>query len=214
MKHRRSVQAHLPGQNQHTSRVLQSEAPFMHLVLLHLAPPQPVYAPRRISLHLQLSRQKRPLLPNQNIEIIVGSVHARVSLRAQRRSEDNEILGYGGVNDVHGAHGPAGVVEHPFVLVCVEGDLRGGEGGREIGQDVRDHASGVVVRVGGDGFIGELVQKLRVEDKPSLLLVKITFRQFKHGMNMSRRTLIVSRYLKKATKRYRTPKRISHLRRV
>jgi hypothetical protein len=53
----------------------------MHLVLLRRPTRKIMHAPGCIPLHLQLSRAKRPLLPNQDVEVIVGGMQARMSLR-------------------------------------------------------------------------------------------------------------------------------------
>ena len=37
----------------------------------------------------------------KNVEVVVRSVSARVALSAERRAEDNEILGDARVNDIH-----------------------------------------------------------------------------------------------------------------
>ena len=36
------------------------------------------------------------------------------------RSEDDDVLGYAGVEDVHGTHSAAGIIEHPLFLVGVD----------------------------------------------------------------------------------------------
>lgn len=84
---------------------------------------------------------------------------ARVTLCAERRSENDEVLGDGGVDDVHGAHGAAGVVEDPFFV----GVYVMGVGLGEVRGDVVDYGAGVVA-VGGDGGLGEGVERGGVED--------------------------------------------------
>lgn len=84
---------------------------------------------------------------------------SRVSLCAERGPENNEVLGDGGVDDVHSAHGAAGVVEDPFfVSVYVIGVRLG-----EVRGDVVDYGAGVVA-VGGDGGLREGVELGGVED--------------------------------------------------
>lgn len=59
-----------------------------------------------------------------------------------RLTEDDQVLGDAGVDDVHGAHGAAGVVKHPLLIevnVALCADLRA-----ELVDDVLDHRSRVV----------------------------------------------------------------------
>ena len=116
----------------------------MHLILLSRPPRQKMHTPSRIPLHLERTRRERPLLPNEDIEIIIGGVQPRVPLRTEWRSKDNEVLGNAGMDDIHGTHGAAGIVEHPLVLVSVETYVGGRVRGREVCDDVVDHARWVV----------------------------------------------------------------------
>lgn len=62
--------------------------------------------------------------------------------------------GLTGVDDVHGAHGAAGVVEDPLL---VQVDMVGeGRVAVQLGDDVGRDAAGVVA-VGGDGALGQVV---------------------------------------------------------
>lgn len=153
-----------------TAGILEREAAFVHLVLLDLSSPQMVHAPRGVALHLQIRRLERPLLAHQNIEVVVRGVHARVSLRPERRPKDDQVLSDARVDDVHRAHGAACVVEHPLGRVGVERDSRGGVGGGEVGDDVLDHEVYIVrLRGGGYGGFRDLVNGRRIEDVPSVL---------------------------------------------
>lgn len=69
------------------------------------------------------------------------------------------------MDDVHGPHCAAGVVEDPLLIQV---DMVG-EGGLavQLADDVGDDAAGVVA-VGGDGALGEVVQVVRVEDVEGL----------------------------------------------
>jgi len=58
--------------------------------------------------------------------------------------KDDEVFGDAGMDNVHGTHGAAGVVEHPLVLVSVEAYVGGWVCGREVCDDVVDHAGWVV----------------------------------------------------------------------
>lgn len=129
-----------------------------------------MHTPSRIPLHLQVRRCERPLLPDQDIEVIVRGVQPRMSLRAEGSTEDDEILGDAGVDDIHRTHGAPGVVEHPFGGVGVQSDLGGGVGGGEVLDDVVRHERGVVGFGGvGDGGLGQLVKVGRVKDVPPVL---------------------------------------------
>ena len=84
-----------------------------------------MYGPGSIPFHLQRARSKGPLFSNQDIEIVISGVQPRVSLRPQRRAKDDQVFGDTCVDNVHGAHCAAGVVEYPFFLVGVDPNLRG-----------------------------------------------------------------------------------------
>lgn len=138
-----------------------------------MAPSEVVHAPGLVHLHLQCTRAKRPLLAAQDVEVVVGGVQARVPLRAQRRPEDDEVLGDRRVDDVHRTHRAAGVVEDPLVLARVERDhfscggvLRVGRG--KVGDDVGDHGARVVA-VRGHRCLRELVEGFGVENIPLML---------------------------------------------
>ena len=88
-----------------------------------------VHAAGAVPLHMELPGAEGPLLADEDVEVVVGGVQAGVALCAERGAKDDEVLGDGGVDDVHGAHGPACVVEHPLGGVGVErdGTTRAGE---------------------------------------------------------------------------------------
>ena len=112
----------------------------MHLVLLGDTTAHEVHITRSVALHLQRARLERPLLADEDMEIVVGGMKARVALRTEWRAKDDEVLGDARVDDVHRAHRAAGIVEDPFGAVRVERYARVGIGAGEIGEDVRDHA--------------------------------------------------------------------------
>lgn len=153
-----------------TSCILQSEASFMHLILLDVSPREVMHAARRIALHLQIWRVERPLLAHKDVEIIISSMQPRMSLRAERRPKDNEVLSDARVDDVHPAHRAACVAEDPFGRVGVDGD----DGRRvrvaEIRADVLYHEMDII-RFGRSCDCGarELVQALGREDIPPVL---------------------------------------------
>ena len=86
----------------------------MHFVLLGYAATHEVYVTRLVALHLERTRLERPLLADEDVEVVVRGVEARVALGAERRAKDDEVLGDARVDDVHRAHRAAGVVEHPL----------------------------------------------------------------------------------------------------
>lgn len=86
----------------------------MHLILLRRSSWEEMNAPSRIPLHLQRARPEGPLFAHKDVEIVVCSVQTRVSFCAERRPEDDEVLGDARVDNVHRAHGSARVVEHPL----------------------------------------------------------------------------------------------------
>lgn len=133
----------------------------MELVLLHCAPLQVV--DRSCGVHLsspsgqflncatgglsthfhgEVRRRERPLLPLQDVEVIIGRMPARVSLRSNWRSEYDKILGDAGVYYIHGAHSTAGVVEDPLFHARI--DVRQSVFPSEIGGDERHHRSCII----------------------------------------------------------------------
>lgn len=117
-----------------------------------------MHAPRRIALHRQIGRGKRPLFTDEDIEVVVRSVHSRMALCSNRRAEHDKVLGDAGVDNVHGTHRAARVVEHPLLRVWVECYLCGGVGLCEVGDDVRGHESGIIgCGRGSDRGLGKFV---------------------------------------------------------
>lgn len=97
-----------------TPCIFHRPASFVHFVLLGDATTHKVHVARPIPLHLERTGLERPLLADEDVEVVVGGVEARVPLRAERRAKDDEVLGDAGVYDVHRAHRAARIVEHPF----------------------------------------------------------------------------------------------------
>jgi hypothetical protein len=177
-----------------TLRELQRPAPLVHLVLLHRPADEVVHRALGVPLHDERVPRRRPLLTLEDVEVVVRRVPARVSLGAQRRAEHDQVLGHARVQDVHAAHGAAGVVEDP--LGRERRDLlrrallrrerrEGRRRGRVRGEWVRRHvrrvrapqARGDVVHDAGgrvgvqlDGLAHEGVHVARREDVESLLL--------------------------------------------
>ena len=89
----------------------------MHLVLLDLTTLQVVHAALGISLHDQTVRRRRPLLPLENVEVVVGGMSARVAFGPQRCAEYDQVLGDRGMQKIHGAHSTACIIMDPFFLV-------------------------------------------------------------------------------------------------
>ena len=151
-----------------TSGVLEREAALVHLVLLDVPARKMVDLAGAVDLHLQLGRVERPLLADEDVEVVVGGVHAGVALRAHGGAEDDEVLGDARVDDVHRAHRAAGVAQHPLGGVGVQGDRGGRVFGGEVGDDVGDYGVDVIW-MGGDGRLREFVQIAGVEDIPPVL---------------------------------------------
>ena len=95
---------------------LQRPAAFMHLVLPYNTSLHKV--DRALGVHIHDKRMciRNPLLTLQDVEVIICRVSACVSLRTHGRAEDNEVFGYGRVDEVHGPHGTTGIIEEPFVF--------------------------------------------------------------------------------------------------
>ena len=157
-----------PDGRARTPRVFHSPASLVHLVLLGDATTHQVHVTGTVPLHLQRARLERPLLPDEDVEVVVGGVEARVSLRTERRAKDDQVLRDARVDHVHRAHRAARVVEDPFRAVRVDRDARARVRRGQIRDDVRDHARRVVGRCGERGQL-ELVQMDRIKDIPSIL---------------------------------------------
>lgn len=72
--------------------VLEGKAALGHLVLLDGAAAEVVDAARGEDLGLVVARRVGPLLPRQDVEVVVRGVAARVALGADRRPEDDQVL--------------------------------------------------------------------------------------------------------------------------
>ena len=151
-----------------TTRVLKSEAAFVHLVLLDVPTRQVVHVAGAVDLHGEARGAERPLLSDKDVEVVVRGVHAGVTLSTERCPEDDEVLGDARVDDVHRTHGAAGIAEHPLGGVGVEGEDGGRVLGSEVGYDVGDDSVDVVwVRL--DRVLRESVESFRSEDIPAVL---------------------------------------------
>lgn len=111
------------------------------------------------------------MFTNQDIKVVVRGVKSSVSFCTERGAEDDEILCDRGMNDVHGTHGTAGVVEHPFFLVGVDGDFVGRlrVSLREVCDNMVDDGWHVVLRRSSNGVLRDRMQELRGEDIPPIL---------------------------------------------
>ena len=83
---------------------------------------------RSIYFLLNVPCTERPLLTMEDMEVIVRRVKAGVSFGAEWGAEYDEVFSDGGVDNIHGTHGTASVVEDPFGFVAVDADLGGGVG--------------------------------------------------------------------------------------
>ena len=196
-----------------TPRVFHSPASLVHLVLLGDATTHEVHVTGAVPLHLQRARLERPLLPDEDVEVVVGGVQARVSLRTQRRAKDDQVLRDARVDHVHRPHRAARVVEHPFRAVRVDRDARARVRRGQVGDDVRDHACRVVGRCGERRQL-ELVQMDRIKDIPSILqayVVSRCTRDICFILENKERTLIVSSQLNVASVINKKMARVAHL---
>lgn len=75
-------------------------------------------------------------------------------------TKDDQVLGDTGVDHVHGAHGTAGVVEHPLLLSA---EVVGTNLLLQLGNNEVDDGAGVFT-MGAYGTLGEIMQMVRVED--------------------------------------------------
>lgn len=91
----------------------------MHLVLLRSSPWQQVDISRFVPLHFERTWPERPLLANEDVEVVICGMQPTMSLGTEGRTEDDEIFSNGCVDDVHGTHGTPSIVEHPFRRVGV-----------------------------------------------------------------------------------------------
>ena len=144
----------------------------------------------------QRPRQRSPLFPLKDMEVIIGRMPPTMPLGPRRRAKEDQVLRNTRMNDEHAAHRSSSIVPHPFVAVrCVgtverggvsEGEGVGGEGGggRGEGEGRVDRVGGVrlgeggedggedgrgVVRVRGDGVLAESMEGRTVEDVPAFL---------------------------------------------
>ena len=113
----------------------------------------------RIDLRVVLAGGVGPLLACQDMEVVIGSVAASVALGANGGTEDDEVLGDAGVDDVHGAHGAAGVVED---VLLVQVDIVGVQAMQLRGDVAHDAARVVAVR--RDATLSQILQVVRLED--------------------------------------------------
>lgn len=80
-------------------------------------------------------------------------------------TEDDQVLGDGGVDDVHGTHGTTSVVEHPLLIVVDVG--RNAVALVQLVDNVLDNGLGVAA-MGADGALGQIVKVLGIEDVEGL----------------------------------------------
>lgn len=119
-----------------TPNIFHGPTSLMHLVLLGDTTAHEVHVTRSVPFHLQRARLERPLLADEDMEVVISRVKARVALGTEWRAKDDEVLSDARVDDVHRAHRAACIVEHPFGAVRVERYARVGVGGGEVGEDV------------------------------------------------------------------------------
>lgn len=86
----------------------------MHLVLPRHTPFHEVDGARTINRLREFARFKDPLLALEDMEVVVGGMEAGMSLGSKGGAKNDQILGDGRMDDIHGAHRTSGVVEHPL----------------------------------------------------------------------------------------------------
>lgn len=105
------------GAPQLTSSILHSPCLGGHTVLLDHSALHVVDISRVVDFSSQVTSFVRCLLTLKNVKVVIGRMSARVAFRADRRTEDDQVLGDRGVQDEHGPHSSSGIVEHPFTAV-------------------------------------------------------------------------------------------------
>jgi hypothetical protein len=116
-------------------------------------------------------RRRGPLLTFQYVEVIIRGMSSRVSFRTQRCSKDDQILGDTGVYNVHGAHCPTRIIEHPFIgqrrdLVGIAFGLREsrvGVKGWVSGEWIRGNEWGMTLAERGGDVMNDTCGGIRVE---------------------------------------------------
>ena len=146
----------------HTSSVFKRPTSFVHLILPHHAAFHKIHLPRAIYNFLQLTRIKYPLLPDENMEIIVRGMYTRMTFRTERRAKDDKILGDTGMDNIHSSHSTSGVVKNPFLLE-VEVNIRRGVRLGEVGYNMVDHPL-CVIWGSCDSWLGYFAEDVEVEN--------------------------------------------------
>jgi len=196
-----------------TPSVFHGLSSLVRLVLLGDAATHEVHVTGAVPHHLLHPRLECPLLSDEDVEVVVGGVEVRVSLRIERRAKDDQVPRNARVDHVHRPHRAARVVEHLFRAVRVDRDARAWVRRGRIGDDVRDHARRVVGRCGERQQL-ELVQIDRIKDLPSILqayVVSRCTRDICFILENKERTLIVSSQLNVASVINRKMARVAHL---
>ena len=119
------------GKRSRTSRILECPRFGLHRILLYDATAEVVHVARVVHLFDQVASLVGRLLSCEDMKVVVRGVPAGMTFSPDGRTEDDEVsemssvllstdgtsLGDTRVDDEHAAHGPAGIVEHPFPLV-------------------------------------------------------------------------------------------------
>lgn len=75
-----------------------------------------VDAALRIDLWFVVSRAIGQLSTTNNVKVIISGVAARVAFSPDCCPKNDEVLGNGSMDDIHGSHGSTGIIEDPFFL--------------------------------------------------------------------------------------------------
>ena len=86
----------------------------MHFVLSRHTPFHEVDIAGTVDGLGEFARLEDPLLALEDVEIVVGGVKTGVPFGSKWGSENDQVLGDRGVDDVHCAHRAPGVVENPL----------------------------------------------------------------------------------------------------
>ena len=123
-----------------------------------------------IDLWFKVTRSIGTLLANKDMEVIICSMSSGVTFCANRRSEEDQVLGEGGVKDIHSTHCATGIVEEPFravskrVLIHSSGNSR--VQSEQTRPNILEHGGGVLM-IDGNNIFGNLVDFDRIKDIPT-----------------------------------------------
>jgi len=89
-----------------------------------------------------------------------------MTLGTQGCTEDDQILGYAGMDNIHCPHSTTSIIEDPFIGFSVDPWRMSN---RKTVNYMIDYSLSIVWTRDGDGFLRELVKSRMVKDVPSML---------------------------------------------